>query len=39
MANQVMYGFMGVQDIFAKRVADVNLRVVNNAVDATLAAA
>lgn len=37
MANQVLYGFMNVQDIFGQRVADSNLRVINAAVDATLA--
>lgn len=36
-ANQVLYGFMNLKDVFSQRVEDVGVQVVNDAIDATLA--
>lgn len=36
MANQVLYGFMALKDVFADRVTTVGVDVVNQAIDATL---
>lgn len=37
MANQALYGFVTLKDVFDKRVEEVGVRRVNDAVDATLA--
>lgn len=37
MANQVLYGFMNLKDVFASRVEEVGVQVVNTAIDETLA--
>lgn len=37
MANQILYGFMALKDVFAERVEDVGVQVVNAAIDATVA--
>lgn len=37
MANQTLYGFVTLKDVFAKRVEEVGVRRVNDAIDATIA--
>lgn len=37
MANQVLHGFLSLKDVFAERVEDVGIQIVNDAIDATLA--
>jgi hypothetical protein len=37
MANQVLYGFHNIRDIFDRQVSDVQIGVLNDAVDATVA--
>jgi hypothetical protein len=37
MANQVLYGFVNLKDVFSQRVDDVGVAVVNDAIDATIA--
>lgn len=37
MANQVLYGFMNLKDVFSQRVEEVGVQVINDAIDATLA--
>ena len=36
MANQILYGFMALKDVFAERVEDVGVQIVNAAIDATV---
>lgn len=37
MANEVLYGFLQLKDVFADRVTDVGIDVVNSAIDRTIA--
>jgi hypothetical protein len=37
MANQILYGFVNLKDVFGQRVDDVGVGVVNDAIDATVA--